>query len=462
MSNKYKELGINTVIFGVSLLLSKLVSSLLIPLYTRSMSTSQYGIADLITTISGFMIPICSLSIYEAVYRFSLDIKYDRRRILHCGINVAWIAAVIMIMAGMLAKIYEPIVEWTVYLTVISILTMMRNILSLYTKADDHVLLFGIDSVVCNFALGIANVIFLVGLSLGIYGYFLATIVSLVVSILLLSIGGKISLFPHFFKADISIIKSMIQYSAPLILNSISWSLMSLVDRVMITSMYTSSANGIYAVASKIPTLLTIIANVFTQAWGLSLVKDYENKKDNRFYNNIYNMFHVLILLGTSVILLFTNNVFKMIIGKEFSEAVQYIAILMMGTVFLTYSNFFSSVYSAAKKPSKIAFSSTAGLVLNIILNAILIPRIGVMGACIATTGTYILIGIYRMIDCRKYIDFAFDRAKWIMSIILLSIQCIFITINRYDIFVSVIILLLMIILYRDFFIKLFTLIRRK
>lgn len=449
MKKKYKELGKNTLIFGMSLLLSKLLSSLLIPLYTRSMTTEQYGVADLVTTIVGFVVPICSMSIHEAVYRFSLDDNYDRKRILRCGINVAWIASVIICIVGVLTKIYEPVAEWTRYLIIISILTTFRNILSLYVKADDHVLLFGIDSVICNFALGIANVIFLVTLSLGTDGYFLATVVSLLVSILLLSVKGRIPLLPKFIRGDSRIIKVMVQYSAPLILNSISWILMSLVDRVMLTSMYTSSANGLYAVASKIPTLLTIITSIFNQAWGLSLVKDYEKEKDEAFYNDVYEVFHLIVLLGTSGILLFTNNVFKIIIGEEFSEAVQYIAVLMMGTVFLTYSNFFSSVYSATKKSSKIALSSTAGLIMNIIMNALLIPSMGIMGACIATAASYVMIGIYRMIDCKKYINFQFNIKKWVISITLLVIQCVFVSLNKFDILASIIIFILIVVVCR-------------
>lgn len=449
MNKKYKELGKNTVIFGISLLLSKLVSSLLIPLYTRSMSTEEYGAADLVTTITGFIVPICSLSIHEAVYRFSLDNRYDRKVILRCGINVAWGAALAMTIVGMLTKIYEPVSEWTVYLISISILTMVRNILSLYTKADNRILLFGADSVLCNFTLGIVSVIFLVQLSLGINGYFLATLVSLAASILLLSVRGKLFLLPRYERGDNIFIRQMIRYSAPLILNSISWILMSLVDRIMLTSLYSSSANGIYAVASKIPTLLTIMTSIFTQAWGLSLIRDYESDRDDKFYNNVYDLFHLIVLLGTSLILIFTNNIFKLVIGEGFSEAVQYIAVLMMGTLFLTYSNFFSSVYSAAKKPSKIAISSTMGLVLNIVLNAALIPKSGIMGACIATAGSYIFIGLFRMIDCRKYIDLTFDMVRWIVSIILLIIQCIFVTLNKNDILVSMVVFMLLSFLYK-------------
>lgn len=448
--NKYKELGKNTAIFAVSIFLSKMVSSILVPLYTHTMTTEQYGIADLITTISHFVVPICSLSIHEAVFRFTLDNNNDKKQVLRCGINVSLVAAVLMLIVGLLSKLYKPIEEWTWFLISISILTMERSILSLYTEADGRVLLFGVDSVVCNVVLGMANIFFLVFLSLGISGYFLATIVSLGVSIILLSIAGRIRLLPKYKTGDDRMIKLMVAYSAPLILNSISWILMSLVDRLMLTSIYSSSANGLYAVASKIPTLLTVLTTVFTQAWGLSLVKDYDTDRDDKFYNNVFGMFHLVVMMGTSIILMFTNNLFRFIIGDEFSEAVKYIAVLMVGTVFLTYTNFYSSVYSATKKSSKIAISSFVGLALNVILNGLLIPSIGIMGACIATTASYILIGSYRIIDCRKYVNFQFDRLKWGISMLLLFIEAFFVAINKYDIIASLMVAIMICVLYFD------------
>lgn len=448
MNGKYKELGKNTLIFAISLFLSKLVSSLMVPLYTRTLTTEQYGIADLIMTLSQFIVPICSLSIHEAVFRFSLDKKNNKHEIIRCGMNIAWIASILMCITGVLSRLYSPIEDWIVYLVVISILTMFHNILSLYTEASGKVKLFGVDSVVCNFVLGASSVVFLLFCSLEIRGYFYAVIVSQLTSIILLKSLGHVSIRPKFQRGDMAKIKPMLLYSAPLVLNSISWILMSMVDRVMLTSMFSSASSGVYAVALKIPTLLTILTSVFTQAWGLSLVKDYDTDRDEEFYNNIFDIFHLIVLIGTSGILLFTNNVFAFIIGDEFIEAVKYIAVLMIGTVFLTYTSFYSPVYSATKKSSKIAISSFAGLLINLVLNIILIPRIGIMGACISTTGSYILICVYRMIDCRKYVSLKFNKIKWIISMLLILIQSFFVTINKFDIIVSVVVLILICLMY--------------
>lgn len=446
--NKYKEFSINATIFATSIFLSKLVSSILVPVYTRTMTTEEYGTADLVTMISHFVVPICSMSIHEAVFRFSADQKTDSKDVIRCGINIAWFSSIAMIIVGTFVGIYNPISNWTIYLITISILTMFRNILSLYTEADGQVLLFGIDTIVCNFTLGTANIALLVVLSMGVKGYFLATLISLGVSIALLSFKGRIYLLPRIKNRDSVIIKSMVQYSAPMVFNSISWILMSIIDRVMLTSLYTTSANGIYAVASKIPTLVTVLTSVFTQAWGLSLVKSFENDLDNDFNQNIFELFHLFVVFGTSFIMLFTNNILRIIIGKQFSDAITYIATLLIGAFFLAYTSFFSSIYSAAKKSAKIAITSAMGLLVNILLNVCLIPCIGIMGACIATTASYIVIAVFRIVDCRQYMDIKFNIYKWICSILLLILQGIIVTMGCYDVCASIIILFLLGLMY--------------
>lgn len=443
-NNKYKEFGVNATIFAISVFLSKLVSSILVPVYTRTMSTEEYGTADLVTMISHFIVPICSITIHEAVYRYSADQRFSHKDVIRCGINIAWLSSISMIIVGIIVGFYNPVSNWIVYLIAISIFTMFRNILSLYTEAHGRVLLFGIDTIICNFVLGVANIVLLVTLSMGIKGYFFATLISLGASIVLLSFMGKIHLFPRIRSNDLTIIKPMVQYSAPMVFNSISWILMSIIDRIMLTSLYTTSANGIYAVASKVPTLVTVLTNAFTQAWGLSLVKSFENDLDNDFNHSIFELFHLSVLFGTSLIMLFTNNFLQVIIGEEFSHAVTYIPTLLVGAFFLSYTSFYSSIYSAAKKTTKIATTSAMGLLVNVLLNAFLIPHIGIMGACIATTASYIAIAFFRIVDCKQYIDIKFNIPKWMCSIMLLVLQGFFVSTGYYDVLVSIIILLLL------------------
>ena len=73
MSNKYTKLLKDTVVFAIGGIGSKVILFLLVPLYTNYLSTQEYGTADLIFTVSQFIIPFVSLVVFDATVRFALS-----------------------------------------------------------------------------------------------------------------------------------------------------------------------------------------------------------------------------------------------------------------------------------------------------------------------------------------------------------------------------------------------------
>ena len=83
---KNKYLLKNTVIFAIGNIATRLLSFLLVPLYTNVLTTEEFGIIDLLCTICSFIIPIFSFNIIEAVLRFSLDKNSKNNKIMSIGL----------------------------------------------------------------------------------------------------------------------------------------------------------------------------------------------------------------------------------------------------------------------------------------------------------------------------------------------------------------------------------------
>ena len=96
------------------------------------------------------------------------------------------------------------------------------------------------------------------------------------------------------------------------------------------------------------------------------------------------------------------------------------------------YSNFYSPIYAAMKKSKKTMYSALGGAVVNIILNFLLIPELGIMGACIATSASYIFIAVFRMIDIQRILNLDIDWKRFICSILIYSIVT-FTTVYKID-----------------------------
>lgn len=414
---KYKTLLSNTMIFAISTVLSKIILALLLPLYTRKLTTSEYGTAELLTTVSQLVIPVCSCAIQDAVFRFSMGKESNSSQVLKMGFKILWFADILLLIVSFSFHWYKALSEWNIYFFFISIVTMYRSVLSLYVKAIGKSVVFAVDVVLYNGFLAGLNILFLTVLNLRLDGYFLAMALANLISMIYLAFNSGIL---NLVKTpnDNLLLKNMLLYSAPLIINSISWGLTHVADKVMLTEMDSSDATGVYSVASKIPSLLSLITGVFSQAWTLSAIQDYQSEKDSRFYSNVFEMTHITTLLGGLIILAFNNNLLPYLVGGDFRDAFKYSPILLLGTVFLMYSNFYSPIYSAMMKSRQIMYSALLGAIFNLIVNALLIPMCGIMGACVATALSYIVIVIFRMVNINRYMKIEFDLWRFLISIL--------------------------------------------
>ena len=448
MNKKYKALFSNTAIFAISNVISKIILSLLLPLYTRTMTTAEYGTVELITTLSQLLYPALSLSIQDSAFRFAMDREKKAEQVLKNSLLVVLAGCVAFVPVSLVMNGYRGIEGYWFYFYIFSVLSMTRSMLSLYVKGINKTVAFSIDVVLYNGSLAVSNFVLLAGFQKGIDGYFIAITIASIISIVYLlwnsNLGEALKQ-----KVNRQLLKEMVAYSAPLILNSISWGLTHVVDRMMLTSMMGSDANGIYSAASKIPSLMSVVTTVFTQAWTISLIQDYETDRDKNFYNAVFKLTHVGCLICALGILLFNNNLFVWILGSSFAESVRYVPILLIGTLFLTYSNYFGSFFSATKKSTLNMYTSLAGCLFNVIFNWLLIPKIGIAGACIATAGSYVVISVTRIISSQRVYPIDLDIGRFCVSLLSLFTAACSVFFHWHDSFVSVGSLLLIVFLYR-------------
>jgi hypothetical protein len=118
MNPKFKALIKDTIFFAIGSIGSKLILFFLVPLYTNFLSTSEYGVADLIFTVSQLLIPIFSVVIYSAVLRFGLTEGQSKEDCLLCGYIVLIIGSIICIISTPFMSLYQSIAAWKWYLCI--------------------------------------------------------------------------------------------------------------------------------------------------------------------------------------------------------------------------------------------------------------------------------------------------------------------------------------------------------
>lgn len=423
--NKYYQLVLNTLLFALGSLGSKFMVFLLMPLYTNALTPAEYGVSELVITGTNLLIPFVSVSIQDATLRFALDKNNKSGEVLKNTVLILAIGSLVTCLLYPVMGLYEAIDGWTQYLAILTIIYMVRNALSIYIKAIGKTVLYTVDSVLYTLLLMVSNIVLLTFVKLGLAGYFYAIIISTVGSILFLCIFGH--LISSCLKSRINrfLLKKMIVYSLPMILNSVSWWIINSSDKVMIEYFISASASGIYSVASKIPSILSTLTNIFNQAWIISSVSEYDTTRDGKFYSRIFTVFNCMLVMVASGIVLIIKLFMQIYVGVSFVESWQYVPLLLLGSIFQSYAAFFGAIYTSAKKNMSIMLTTLLAAAINIVLNAIMIPRIGVQGAVIATAIAYFVVFVFRMIDSQKYIQFKFQVGQVLLSMVVLSLQCV-------------------------------------
>lgn len=422
---KYKYLFKNVGLLTISQFATKLLSFFLVPLYTNILTTSEYGAYDIVMTTIAVLLPILTLNIQDSVLRFSLDKNENYDGIVSVGFKYFFwsnLIVLITLFINCLFSINGFIKEYSIYIYLIYFTQSFLGIVISFVRGIDKIRDLAISSIWASFFTLSCNILFLVVFKWALHGYFLANIIGPFLQSIYLFYKGKIYKYikiRNYHKKD----KEMVSYSRPLIANSIAWWVNNSLDRYAIVFFCGLAENGIYSVASKIPSILNIFQTIFNQAWTLSVVKDYDKDDRSGFFTNTYKLYNAMMVILCSGIIMFNQPMSSILYAKGFYEAWHYVPWLTMSIVFGALSGYIGGFFSAVKNSKIFAQSTIIGAIVNFLLNMLFVPLIGAFGAAFATTISYMLVWGIRYYHSKKYIKMQINIKKDLMGYLLLIIQ---------------------------------------
>lgn len=428
--NKYKYLAQNTVIFAIGTFGSKILTYLIVPLYTYILSTEDYGAIDLFTTAISLMLPFTTLVIYEAVIRFLMSKEIDEK----CAVTSSIIVFLfgVLIIGGSIPFISQMLPNKTyVILYVVSLLLYTYNqIFSQYLRACGKAIAFSINGVIVTLVTLLSNVILLIVFKQGVLGYLYSLILAQLLASIQCTVSGKIIQNISIRAINLSILKKMLQYCIPLIPNNLMWWIMNAGDKYIINYYMGMSYNGIYSLAMKIPTILNLVYSIFMQAWQLSAIQ--ENGEDDQaiFYSNIYKMVMGLMAIASSFIILIVKPVFIILIKNDFVSAWKYVPLLCIAMIISCMATFIGVTYMINKNSKKSFFTTFAGACMNLIGNFLLVRKLGLYGVALGTALGYLVVYFMRAYDAKKSTGMSLDAIRSVAAFLVLFIQAILLLID--------------------------------
>lgn len=432
--NKYKKLFSDILIFSLGTIGSKLILFLLVPLYTRVLSPEQYGISELVFLVGQLLTPVISLTIYDALFRFALMKNVSKENVLNVTFRVFFVGAFLTIAITPLLSLYHSIAPYRWYVCFYVILSFASQIGLLYLKCNEKNKIYSILCILQALFLIIFNIVFLIIYKLGVKGYLLSTILSmLVITLLSFAFGNVIS---DLKKSSFSkqLFKRMIAYSIPLIFSSLSWLVIHSINKVMVEVFMDDTSLGLYTAASKIPSLLNVVGTIFNQAWAIATFNEYENENDIKFYSNVFKGFYIILFFCCLLIILLLKPFMSIYVGKDFFEAWKYVPLLLLTASINMLCSFFGTFYSAATKSTSLMVTTIIAAVVNIILNIILIKYIGIYGAILSSLIAYLIIFVFRCVDVKNKFKIELHLKNFVINLVIIitSILLIVLDMNIY------------------------------
>ncbi len=421
---KYKKLGGNIILFTLGNIGSKLITFLLVPLYTSALTTEQYGVTDLFFTLYNLIVPVVTVEIYFGLMRFSMEKNADHRQLFSGALYTNMLGLLVIVLSRPLFQRFDVIAPYFMLFVCYCFTNSMNNLLLYFARGVEHVRDYAIATILNTACVVTLNILFLLRFHWGIRGYLLAYTLSHLFAGLYL--GIRLHIWTYIIapqRLDRSLASAMMLFCIPLIPNTISWWISNQSDKFVIILFDGIAVSGVYAIAYKIPSVMSVLSNIFINAWQISSVEDFGSQASKSFFSGVYSKYISMQVLITSAVMMLSRFGAWILYKNDFFRAWHYVPLLALAVMFHAIGTFFASVYTGAKKTKGIGISTIIAALINLGLNFLLIPVLHEYGAALATLISYIVIVVVRIIHSRTFFSFYINFVRDVVSFVILIIQ---------------------------------------
>ena len=407
MDNKVKELLTNSFLFTLASLGSKVLVFLMVPFYTYILTKEEYGVAGVVQTTASLLFPLVTAKISDAVLRFCFKKDINNRQVLTIGLEISILGFLLAsLLTAILSRftLFDEVGSLIIFVPFLVFASSLSQLGSFFSRGIGNVRGSAISGVINTLVVVSLNLLFLLRFKLGVTGYLSSYVIADVVSFIYLFFSSKIYSYVT-ITIDKELRKKMLVYSLPLVPTSLSWWLLSSFNNYYILSVLGASVVGLYTAALRVPSILTVLSDIFSQAWLLSALKDYGSEENRKFIKSVHKRFFAMLCFLTGGITLLSYPISRLLLLGEFISGWRIIPFLFVSVFWGALVGFYGSIFSAENKTKIQLYSTLLGALVSVLIVVCFLKPYGLTIVAIATVVGYYVVWLVRKEVLKKYID---------------------------------------------------------
>lgn len=393
VQSKFKLFIENFLVYGVGGIISKIIPLLMVPIMTRLMpNSSYYGISDLSTTVVSFGSALAIMGMYDAMYRMFFEKDDDEYKKDICSTALLFtmgtsliVFIVMLFFRNLIARFVFGNVEYgyLVYFSATGTLVGATNsIVSAPTRMQNKrkvFLVMNTLSPVLSYAVSIPLLLnghYLIALPL-------ASVIASISSELIFWVLNREWFSIKRFRKEY--LKPLLLIAIPLLPNFLIYWVFNSCDKLMITNILDTSATGIYSVGSKLGHASQLIYTAFAGGWQFYAFSTMKEKNQVKSNSMIFEYLGIFSFVCSMFVFALSKTIYQLLFTGDYVSGYIVAPYLFFAPLLQMLFQVACNQFLVIKKTWPNMLILSAGAIINVILNLILIPMIGIEGAAIAT-----------------------------------------------------------------------------
>ena len=408
------------------------INFLLLPLYTSYLTPDMLGVSDSVSNLTSILFPLLVMGLDSAFSAFYFDKREDDHYLkVYNTIRITLlISSLVPVLIALASKQLSVILfkdDGYYILVAISLVSVSLNLwhlpFSLLARMRTRMGVFALVNMISSLTMILLNILFLTKLDLGVYSLVMSTAAVQLLQFVLYELMLRERL--NFSRFDRELQKRMLKYSLPLIPNALAVWILALSDRYIILHYCGTDQVGLYGVAARFATAVSLVANGIYMSYTTFAFDKKGDSNDREYYSKILNAFVLAIMMICLTISMGSKEIIHIMAEAKYADTFYMIAPLLFSQLFYGINTLVGYAITFEKKSHYILIITSIGAALNVVLNFIFVPAYGANAAAYTTLASYIVMVAATYYFAQKTFYVKYDTLKIVSaSVITLTASC--------------------------------------